>query len=133
MSRSLSCSITKTFIYFGSSILTLSENVFNRFSLWSVLKHAYKTLKLQLCVRGRWGHPLLDNNNLLYRHHRRYCIVKQRALHTHVRALTRTYTYQRRPRTLPIYNTNAVRHEQSQDDTTPNSPEKKGNKNSGAG
>ena len=40
-------------------------------------------------VRGGWGHPLLDNNNLLYRHHRRDCTVKQRAIHT----LTRTYTY----------------------------------------
>ena len=42
-------------------------------------------------VRGGWRHPLLDNNNLLYRHHRRDFTVKQRALHTHTHTLTRTY------------------------------------------
>ena len=43
-------------------------------------------------VRGGWGHPLLDNNNLLYRHHRRNCTVKQRAIHTHTRSHARTRT-----------------------------------------
>ena len=50
-----------------------------------------KDYSLQNYVRGGWGHPLLDNNNLLYRHHRRDCTVKPRAIHTHT--LTRTYTY----------------------------------------
>ena len=43
-------------------------------------------------VRGGWGHPSLDNNNLLYRHHRRDCTVKQRAIHTHTRSHARTRT-----------------------------------------
>ena len=47
---------------------------------------------LFLSVRGGWGHPLLDNNNLLYRHHRRDCTVKQRAIHTHTRSHARTRT-----------------------------------------
>ena len=43
-------------------------------------------------ARGGWGHPLLDNNNLQYRHHSWHCAVRQRALHKHTRSHTRTHT-----------------------------------------
>ena len=61
-------------------VLKLKKKNINFNIKWQVVKR-----------RGGWGHPLLDNNNLLYRHHRRDCTVKQRAIHTHTHAHTHVH------------------------------------------